>query len=94
MALNFPFKKTSSDLLVKKEKPDPDHDFYIPIGSLMNVLKYNPNHHEQTFPYIEVDTDQISKNGINKQVNILLKRRNKFIQLKVIPTDITNLENN
>ncbi len=38
--------------------------------------------------------DQISKNGINKQVNILLKRRNKFIKLKVIPTDITNLENN
>ena len=38
--------------------------------------------------------DQISKNGINKQVNILLKRNNKFIKLKVIPTDITNLENN
>ena len=38
--------------------------------------------------------DQISKNGINKQLNILLKRRNKFIQLKVIPTDITNLQNN
>jgi len=38
--------------------------------------------------------DQISNNGINKQVNILLKRRNKFIKLKVIPTDITNLENN
>ncbi len=38
--------------------------------------------------------DQISKNGINKQLNILLKRRNKFIQLKVIPTDITNLEKN
>ena len=38
--------------------------------------------------------DQINKNGINKQVNILLKRRNKFIELKVIPTDITNLENN
>jgi len=38
--------------------------------------------------------DQISKNGIKKQVNILLKRRNKFIKLKVIPTDITNLENN
>ena len=38
--------------------------------------------------------DQISKNGINKQINILLKRRNKFIKLKVIPTDITNLENN
>jgi len=38
--------------------------------------------------------DQISKNGINKQINILLKRKNKFIKLKVIPTDITNLQNN
>jgi len=38
--------------------------------------------------------DQISKNGIKKQVNILLKRKNKFIKLKVIPTDITNLQNN
>ncbi len=34
---------------------------------------------------------QISKNGINKQLNILLKRRNKFIRLKVTPTDITKL---
>jgi len=38
--------------------------------------------------------DQISRNGINKQVNILLKRGNNFIKLKVIPTDITNLQNN
>ncbi len=38
--------------------------------------------------------NQISKNGINKQVNILVKRRNKFIKLKVMPTDITNLEKN
>ena len=37
---------------------------------------------------------QISKNGVNKQINILLKRRNKFIRLKVIPTDITNLQKN
>ena len=37
---------------------------------------------------------QISKNGINKQIKILLKRRNKFISLKVKPTDITNLKNN
>ena len=36
---------------------------------------------------------EISKNGINKQINILIKRRNKFIKLKVIPTDITNLQN-
>ena len=35
----------------------------------------------------------ISKNGINKKINILLKRKNKFINLKVIPTDITNLQN-
>ena len=35
----------------------------------MNVLNYNPNHHEQTFPYIEVDTDKISKNDTD-QVNI------------------------
>jgi len=38
--------------------------------------------------------EQISKNGIKKPVNILLKRKNKFIKLKVIPTDITNLQNN
>ena len=36
---------------------------------------------------------QISKNGINKQIDILLKRKNKFIKLKVKPTDITNLQN-
>ena len=37
---------------------------------------------------------QISKNGINKRINILLKRKNKFINIKVIPTDITNLQKN
>jgi len=37
---------------------------------------------------------QISKNGIKKQINILLQRRNKFLRLKVLPTDITNLQNN
>ncbi len=36
---------------------------------------------------------QINKNGINKKLNILLKRSNKIISLKVIPTDITNLRN-
>ena len=38
--------------------------------------------------------EQISKNGIKKQVNILLKRKNKFIEIKVLPTDITKLQNN
>ena len=36
---------------------------------------------------------QISKNGINKQINILLKRKNKFINLKVKPKDITSIQN-
>ena len=36
---------------------------------------------------------EISKNGVNRRINILLKRRNKFISLKVKPTDITNLQN-
>ena len=35
---------------------------------------------------------QISKNGIKKQINILLMRRKKFISLKVKPTDISNLQ--
>jgi len=35
---------------------------------------------------------QISKNGIDKRINILLKRGKKFISLKVKPTDITNLQ--
>ncbi len=37
---------------------------------------------------------QISKNGINKTVNILLKRKNTLIRVKVRPTDITNLQSN
>ena len=35
----------------------------------------------------------ISSNGINKSVNITLKRKNKIIKLKVKPTDINNLSN-
>ena len=38
--------------------------------------------------------NQISKNGVNKQIIISIKRRNKIIKLKVKPTDITNLQNN
>ncbi len=37
---------------------------------------------------------QISKHGINKPINIIIKRKNKLIRLKVIPTDITNLQKN
>ena len=35
---------------------------------------------------------QISKNGMKKKINILLKRKNKFLKLTVIPTDISNLQ--
>ena len=35
--------------------------------------------------------NEISKNGINKFINITLKRKNKIIKLKVKPTDINNL---
>jgi S1-C subfamily serine protease len=38
--------------------------------------------------------NKISENGVNKKIKILLKRKNKFISLKVTPTDITNLKNN
>ena len=38
--------------------------------------------------------NQISENGVNKKINVLLKRKNKLIKLKVKPTDITNLQNN
>ncbi len=35
--------------------------------------------------------NEISKNGINKSINIILKRKNNIIKLKVKPTDIKNL---
>ncbi|MBO8232994.1 trypsin-like serine protease [Prochlorococcus marinus XMU1419] len=38
--------------------------------------------------------EQISKNGTKKQIDIFLQRKNKFIKLKVRPTDITNLQKN
>ncbi len=37
-------------------------------------------------------TSEISKNGIDKPINIILRRKNKLIRLNVKPTDITNLE--
>ena len=37
---------------------------------------------------------QVSENGINKKLDILLKRKKKFIKLKVKPTDIRNLYKN
>ncbi len=39
-------------------------------------------------------TSEISQNGIKKQITILLKRKNKFVRLQVLPTDITNLQDN
>ena len=36
---------------------------------------------------------EITKNGIDKQITILIKRNTRFIRLQVLPTDITNLQN-
>ena len=35
--------------------------------------------------------NEISNNGINKYINIIVRRKNKIIKLKVKPTDIINL---
>ena len=37
--------------------------------------------------------NEISKNGTGKKITIILKRKRKFIKLKVQPTDIRNLQN-
>jgi len=37
---------------------------------------------------------EISRNGINKKINLLIRRKNRFIRFQVIPTDISNLQNN
>ena len=47
--------------------------------------------------YIKNSSDvinAISKNGIQRKINILLKRGNRIILLTVKPTDISNLSNN
>ena len=54
------------------------------------IIKVGNKNIEKTSDVIS----QISKNGINKQINILLKRKDKLLRLKVVPTDITNLKNN
>ena len=38
--------------------------------------------------------DAISNNGINRPINISLRRGNRLIKLKVKPTDMSNLSNN
>jgi len=46
----------------------PEHDYYIHIGSLMNVLKINPNQVSQDYPYIDVDSKKqaiINKDMLN-----------------------------
>ena len=46
----------------------PEHDYYVYIGSLMNVLKLNPNQVSQDFPYIDItvkNKDMIKKDKFN-----------------------------
>ena len=39
------------------------------IGSIMNILKFNPNHHEQRFPYLKIN-DKPSDLIIDDNLNI------------------------
>ena len=46
----------------------PEHDYYVYIGSLMNVLKLNPNQVSQDFPYMDIavkNQDMIKKDKFN-----------------------------
>ena len=47
----------------------PDHDYYVQIGSIMNILKFNPNHHEQLFPYLKIN-DKPSDLTVDDNLNI------------------------
>ena len=53
------------------------------------ILKVGQNNIESSTDVIRA----ISKNGIKKAINISLKRGNKLINLRVKPTDISNLNN-
>ena len=47
----------------------PDHDYHVQIGSIMNVLKFNPNHHEHRFPYLKIN-DKSSDLIIDDNLNV------------------------
>jgi len=46
------------------------------------------------FTYIFTWDIPVPEKEVKKEINILLKRKNQLIKLKVTPTDITNLQNN
>ena len=58
-------------------------------------LTWSPGYPKNSFDSWDIH-DRIDmiyyKNGINKKVNILLKRRDSIIRIKVQPTDIRNLQ--
>ena len=58
-------------------------------GIIINdiILKVGKKDITKSFDVI----NEISKTGINQYVNIIIKRKNKIIKLKVQPTDIKNL---
>ena len=85
----FDFKKNKNAVKVGYVVPNsPAEKSGIKINDI--ILKVGNKDIEKASEVIT----QISKNGINKQISILLKRRNEFIKLRVLPTDITNLKNN
>ena len=85
----FDFKKNKNAVKVGYVVPNsPSEKSGIKINDI--ILKVGNKDIEKASDVIT----QISQNGINKQINILLKRRNELIKLRVLPTDITNLKNN
>ena len=81
-------KKNKSIVVVSKKEKLKNLLIYDAINKIL--IKINNKDIKTISDVIE----QNSKNGIKKPVNILLKRKNKFIKLKVRPTDVTNLQNN
>tara|TARA_Y100000389_G_scaffold26629_1_gene22873 strand:- start:10875 stop:12296 length:1422 start_codon:yes stop_codon:yes gene_type:complete len=66
----------SNDLISKQKWIDgivsdsnfPEHDYYVYIGSIMNILQFNPNENYQQFPYLRTDIkehENIKKDKIN-----------------------------
>ena len=83
------FEKDKNRVKVGYVVPDsPAEKSKIMINDI--ILKVGNKDIETTADVIS----EISKNGIEKPISIVLKRKSKFIRLKVLPTDISNLRKN
>ena len=88
-------------------KPPPDENYFETNKSIVKVGYVVPNSPAEKSGIFINDiilkvgkqdinnssdvVNEISKNGINKSINIIVKRKNKIMKFKVKPTDIKNL---